>query len=670
MRILLSYSLAHFDPRKTPAEHPYWQSSASILARTFYDALGELGEVTYIDRTDYASIIGKEFDLFVGIAENFNAIIKSCRIKRSVFFAVNMHPRERNSILRRALREFRIPRSAVAGSELHDSRAIERSLNAADHILCVGNDRTVQSYVKYGIPRSKIRRINYGILHEQPARHAPCEKRVRNFVYVASEIGLRKGFDLLADIAATAMEKRLPFCLKIIGKPSTPYYENKLATLVANSKGSIINYGWIDSASEAYWTLLGSADFAIFPSLEEGQAGSVLDCISAGAIPIITENSGLDFSPLGYLTCHKSQDNVSIFEMACALDASAMEALRENTLGYYRDFHQSFKLSLSSALGDILSGNTLPKLSVVLPIFNKQNSIIELLVWLNASCRAYGNIELHVFFDGCTDQTESVVRRFFRNRTTYPVTFETTPNIFEVKTNNLGLKKASGEIVVVVQDDNYIYDTSCFYQAVDLFGINPKMAVLGGLAGVNYYPRGTTDLKGRGQIACNANEVYWRQDASTDPALSRRVFQVDACMRGPLFIRRSHAKTLNYLDEIYAPLYQDDMDFCFRAWTAGYQVFCSLMPVENRSLTMANYDPERNKFFNTVMKRNTDIFYSRHTPNLNKPTLWIHNNYKPERLAIQLRIAIAKLRFERKALRLAEKATNRLRKIKRALLND
>lgn len=634
MKILFSYSFDHFDPKKDPAEHAHWHSSASILSRTLFDVLREVGEVTYIDRKDYSSVIGKEFDLFVGIAENFHAICKHCRIKKSVFLAVNMHPRERNRVLKKAWRKLGLPKSAFAHWEFHRPRKIERSLRTADHILCVGNDTTVQSYVKHGVPRSKIRRVNYGVLRDTQAQQSGPRgaehERPCHFIYVASEIGLRKGFDIVADVSSNALATKTPFLLNIVGKPSTPYHEQKLKDLVDRSNGQIRFHGWIDSASESYWRLVESADFVIFPTLEEGQAGTVLDCISAGVIPLVSENAGFDFSPLGHLTVC-STNNRSVFQTACGLPLVERERLREQTLRYYRDFHQQFKTSFTHAFNDILRGQTLPLISVVLPIHNKRRSIIELLIWLDATLREYGNAELHLFFDGCTDGTETVVTEYFRKPRGYLVTFETTPNLFEVKTNNLGLKKASGEIVAILQDDNYIYDKCCFFHAADLFNVNHTLAVLGGLAGVNFFPRGTVGLSGNGQIACNDNEVYWRQDSTTDPSLARRVFEVDACMRGPLFLRRSHAENLGFLDEVYAPLYQDDMDLCFRARAKGYQVFCSMMDVENRSLTMAHYDSKKNEFFTEIIRRNTDIFYARHSPSAKKSDFWIDKPYVPKR---------------------------------------
>ncbi|MBI4991156.1 hypothetical protein HZB96_03635, partial [Candidatus Gottesmanbacteria bacterium] len=85
MKILLSYSRLHFDPLKDPKEHKHWGSSASILARTLFDILTKIGNVTYIDSSEYEKVKGKKFDLFVGITNNFYKVWQSAKIKKSIY---------------------------------------------------------------------------------------------------------------------------------------------------------------------------------------------------------------------------------------------------------------------------------------------------------------------------------------------------------------------------------------------------------------------------------------------------------------------------------------------------------------------------------------------------------------------------------------------------------
>ena len=76
MRILLSYSKVHFDPDNSSLRQKFRGLSASFLAESLYYILSRFGRVTYIDSNDYLDVKGKHFDLFVGIANNFDRILK------------------------------------------------------------------------------------------------------------------------------------------------------------------------------------------------------------------------------------------------------------------------------------------------------------------------------------------------------------------------------------------------------------------------------------------------------------------------------------------------------------------------------------------------------------------------------------------------------------------
>ena len=633
MKILLGYSATHFDPQKPPAVQKYWGHSASILARTLYRVLQEFGEVTYLDNDSYSSVAGQSFDLFVGIAANFDRVLASCSIKKSIFVAVNMHPAERNRMLRSFMRREGVPRRALSHCDLAEVRRTCTGLRQADAIVCVGGTLAYNSYLRHGIPPQKIFMLNYGLPKaeaEPTARQAgQCSSggATRRFVYSASDIGLRKGFDVVAALFSHRNISGRDFRLDIVGAVMRPYYKEKLAKLVKISEGKVVYHGWQDSHESRYREILNDADYVFFPSIEEGQAGTAIDAIARGVIPIVSAESGIDFSPLGMLE-PKIHSDRNLETLECALDADSekIDDLRRRTIEYYDEFHAGWDDRLATALRRFVESGTLyPKVSLVLSIFNKEKTIVPIVWLLHAAATRYGNAEFEIIFDGCKDRSETLVRDFFVRRSNVPAHFYVTPDIFEVRSNNIGLRHARGDYAAIIQDDNTVRDVGFIFEAVHFLEKNPKAAILGGLAGVNFYPRGTTGLAGSGQIQVSENEVYWRQDASTNPALRNRTFEVDACMRGPLFLRKSFLDAHGYLDEAYAPLYQDDMDIAFRARHSGFKTYCVLMDATNDSATMRAYDADRWNRFTKVVKRNTDLFYQRWEPTFDKSGYtWIH----------------------------------------------
>lgn len=616
MKILLSYSREHFDPALPRGEQRHLGTSANILASSLYDVLGRLGDVTYIDPTEHGSVAGQQFDLFVGQVRNFRQILQQCTVRRSVYFAVNMHPAARTAILRGAVRSEGLSVDSLASEDLVDVLEYERAIEAADYVVGVGNVAVLNSYLDNGVAPAKIKMLNYGVGPALPTSSEGVQSN--RILYSASRIGLRKGYDIVDGLIRTLVDSGADLHLDVVGTPASEHYRLKLEQLVAAHPARVRYHGWVDAKSQQYQQILQRNAFVLAPALEEGQAGAVLDALRAGLVPIVSHGTGIDFSPLGVLEPRvQSEVNQQILSRAIALPADELQRLREKSLDYYREFHEDFLPVLAETIERCLTDHLHPKVSVTLPIFNKEATILPLLEHLDAAAAAYGNVELHVIFDGCEDRTEQKVRDFFQEGRGYPVTFEVTPNLFEVKTNNIGLKQSTGKYCLILQDDNFLYDSHILFEATSFLDKTARAAILGCLAGVNFYPRGHR-VAGPGQIAMTDNETYWRQDAATDPALATKFFQVDACMRGPLVVRRDFLEDHGYLDEVYAPLYMDDMDLGFRAAAHGHKVYAMLGKVENKSLTMAHYGAAKKAFFDEVIARNTEIFYSRWSPGTDK----------------------------------------------------
>ena len=627
MKILLSYSYHHFDPSKPAVHQQERNQSAGIIARSLYEVLSALGEVTYTDASHYKKHGGEKFDLFVGIISHFQEIIDQCDIKKSVLVAVNMHPLERNEILSAAIRDLNLSQDAIAPQDiLLQPELMLKAIDQADFILCAGNMTTYNSYLKHGVAKSKIKLFNYGLLekHSHLGHHKKDERR---YLYAASEIGLRKGFDFIYEIFMDDKMQSGDFHLDLVGAPSTSYYEAKIKNLEKRLGPKLTSHGWLNSSLADYRKVVEAADFLLFPSLEEGQAGTVIDALASGAVPILSRSTGIDFSPLGNFEISGSgrlRHNIALIENSLKLDEAELEDLRAKTIEYYTEYHQDFLPNIKQFFTGVIEDQIYPTVSIVLAIYNKQETIKGLLTNLDIALSGYPAVDMHIIFDGCSDKSEPITRKFYRNRKSYRVTYERTDNIFEVKSNNLGLRKSSGKYCVIVQDDNYIYDRNFLYETVSFLDKNATAVVLGGLAGVNFYPLSTRGLKGLGQIVTSDDEVYWRQDEHTNPALKSRIFQVDACMRGPLILRKSFLEEHGYLDEAYAPLYNDDMDLCMRASSLGFKVYCILLDVENKSLSMTHSDPKKSRFFEEILKRNSATLYARWRPTNNKNYSWVN----------------------------------------------
>lgn len=262
--------------------------------------------------------------------------------------------------------------------------------------------------------------------------------------------------------------------------------------------------------------------------------------------------------------------------------------------------------------------DSLPKVSIILSIFNKEKTIKALLRALLKSSLNYPNLELVLIYDGCIDKTKEIAKKALTNFKGTIIELE-VPNIFETRSNNLGLKNATGEYCVIIQDDNYIYDKFWINNIVNLLTKSPEIGVLGGLAGANFFPL-NYDANSNPEIFKTEFECYLRIDPTKDKSLMLYLMEVDAVMRGPIFFRKDLLTKHGYLDEIYAPLYNDDMDYCFRIKSLGYKVILYPINVINNNLSI-NYSNWGNNKWKDVFVRNQKIFYGRWSKDMGRHNL-------------------------------------------------
>ncbi len=352
MNILLAYSTRHYTPGGG-GEERLAASSAATLARTLHGLLSRYGEVEYVDGVKPPKRLRrKQYDLLVGIQGSLTPLCRLARFDKVVLFAVNMHPAERNRILQGFNAQYRVcsPKHVVRNCvHLRQMDDIER----ADAVLLVGNATIARSFLTYGTPLETLRRFNYtSALPLRAAADIAPGKPVR-VLYVATEMCLRKGFDVLSDMLLSVQD--CSFRCGIVGSGGDAEYRAKLAALQAQLGDKLTVHGWVDSSAPEYVQLLRGYDVVVFPSLEEGQAGSVLDAMSQGLVPLITRQTGVDFSPLGFLEPEmQSAANAELLRRVLALGAEDLRALQCRTLAWYQQNHTDWEQNLARALDALI----------------------------------------------------------------------------------------------------------------------------------------------------------------------------------------------------------------------------------------------------------------------------------------------------------------------------
>lgn len=278
MKILLSHSRRHYSPE----EDKIIYHSAGIEARSFYQILQEFGEVRFIDSRENPE--GGEYDLLVSLPLNFKTLSQKNKFKKRIAYLNVPEP----NYLKNTLRE----EASRLGCKVRDCYAPIGHFDA-DHFLVLGGGFNRTHYLRRGIPDEKMTGIAYGM------ERIPFKERDRNkrpiFLHVATSLGLRKGvWWVVEDFKKANLDAELWLVGQLTNEKFWIDYIKE-----AEKDPRIKYFGWIDCNEPKYIEILQKADFFVFPSFGEGQSGTTSEAMTAGCLPIISEESGIPYFPLG-----------------------------------------------------------------------------------------------------------------------------------------------------------------------------------------------------------------------------------------------------------------------------------------------------------------------------------------------------------------------------------
>lgn len=286
---VILYSRRHFNPvASTPLEN----SSAGQIARSLYEELSKMNEyeVHYFDAFDHSEWKRLKVDLMVSLIDNLELAKWFFTPKEIVVIAVNQHPLERLRLCGLS-RKLAIPTNALSASD--GIFQPYKALKGINEILCVGNDKTANTF-KYYMKNCSITETFYSTYlgETQSTRQVT---RIKNVLILMSSIGYRKGFDRICDSFATDGMHLGDYQFHIIGQPEGPYWSAKVQSLMAEHS-NVHFHGWVSNNTEEFNYLLNQMDISLFPTREEGLVGSLLECIHSGVLSLHTNNSGLNNS--------------------------------------------------------------------------------------------------------------------------------------------------------------------------------------------------------------------------------------------------------------------------------------------------------------------------------------------------------------------------------------
>lgn len=230
---------------------------------------------------------------------------------------------------------------------------------------------------------------------------------------------------------------------------------------------------------------------------------------------------------------------------------------------------QKFKLSLRHFLA---SGArlTLPTaemkidVSIILVLFNKAYFTLRCLESLSVELREFPwlNAEIIVFDNGSTDETAEMLERV-SGLTLVP----STENLGFLRAVNLAAKKARGRTLLLLNNDTELAPGAI----ADALRLLDGDVSIGAVGGRLILPDGL--LQEAGSVIFNEGSCLGlaRGRAANDPmAMVRR--DVDYCSGAFLLTPMSLWRALDGFDEVFAPAYYEESDYCLRLQKLGKRV--------------------------------------------------------------------------------------------------
>jgi glycosyltransferase involved in cell wall biosynthesis len=263
--------------------------------RQIASLLGELGYVVDVaDVKDREFRPPKKYDLVISTWVDSGYMDSACgRDAVKIFLAPTLCNLAHNRNLRKRHRRLRERRRFRVGFRKLITEKMP-DIPKSDAIMVFGNQYIANTWKEvFAGPIYPFN--NYGFVETALPAAKDFASARRNFLFFASRCQIQKGLDLLLEIFRRHPDLHLYVCsfFPMERDFCARYYKELYET------PNIHAVGWTWVNSPEYDQLVRQCASVIVPSCSEGQAGSVVQCMYSGLIPLVTREVGIDTEDFG-----------------------------------------------------------------------------------------------------------------------------------------------------------------------------------------------------------------------------------------------------------------------------------------------------------------------------------------------------------------------------------
>jgi glycosyltransferase involved in cell wall biosynthesis len=176
-----------------------------------------------------------------------------------------------------------------------------------------------------------------------------------NFLFFASRCQIQKGLDLLLEIFPKHPDLHLYICSQFEKEEDFCACYHKELYQTPN----IHPIGWVTVNGPEYNELVRKCAYVIHPTCSEGQAGSVVQCMYSGLIPLVTREEGIDTEDFGITFSDDSLEEIEkvILEVSHLPERWHRErSIRTREVSEEKYSEDAFMDRWRNMLAEILSG--------------------------------------------------------------------------------------------------------------------------------------------------------------------------------------------------------------------------------------------------------------------------------------------------------------------------
>ena len=204
-------------------------------------------------------------------------------------------------------------------------------IEICDYAASIGNEFVVNTFAYANKP---IHRVPHStIVSYDFDENKDFENNKKNFLWFGGSGLVFKGLDLVLEIFCEMPDYHLTVCGPIKREKDfeTTYYKELYKTQ------NIKTIGWVNVYSQKFKDIIHNCIGFIHPSCAEGGSGSVVICLHAGLIPIVSYESGIDIGDSGIILKESSIKEIkSSIEKIGNLPTEELKILSKKAWKYAR----------------------------------------------------------------------------------------------------------------------------------------------------------------------------------------------------------------------------------------------------------------------------------------------------------------------------------------------